>query len=63
MEKYVQDERPAMLHIVDNAISPSVLTALVEHPPGAPWYGFVRVTKELTDGSFCRALKNRVVPC
>lgn len=52
-EKY----RPALAHIVDNAISPSVLKALVNRPPGVPWYGFARVTKELTDEGFCRGLR------
>jgi len=49
--------RPALVHIVDNAISPSVLKALVNEPPGVPWYGFARVTKELTDEGFCRDLR------
>lgn len=53
-EKY----RPALVHIVDNAISPSVLKALVNEPPGVPWYGFARVTEELTDRDFCAALKH-----
>lgn len=48
---------PALIHLVDNALSPSMLKALVEHPPGAPWYGFVRTTPELTDPRFCRSLK------
>jgi hypothetical protein len=52
-EKY----RPALAHIVDNAISPSVLKALANKPPGVPWYGFARVTKELTDEGFCRGLR------
>ena len=26
-------------------------------PAGAPWYGFVRVTRRLADEDFCRALK------
>lgn len=49
--------KPALLHLVDNAISPAMLKALVAHPPGAPWYGFVRVTSDLTDPEFCRALR------
>jgi len=49
--------RPAMVHFVDSAISPALLSELSEHPPGAPWYGFVRVTKRLADEDFCRALK------
>ncbi|OPY00870.1 MAG: Radical SAM superfamily protein [Syntrophorhabdus sp. PtaB.Bin047] len=49
--------RPSLIHIVDNAVSPSVLKGLVNDPPGVPWYGFARVTKELTDRGFCEGLK------
>jgi len=49
--------RPSLIHLVDNAVSPAMLKALIEHPPGAPWYGFVRTTPELTDPAFCRALR------
>jgi len=50
--------KPSMIHITDNAISPSLMKALAESPPGAPWYGFVRVTAQLADPGFCRALKS-----
>jgi radical SAM superfamily enzyme YgiQ (UPF0313 family) len=43
--------------MVDNAISPRFLEELARHPPGAPWYGFVRVSPQLADADFCRALK------
>jgi hypothetical protein len=33
------------------------LKSLAEQPPGAPWYGFTRITNRLTDLDFCRALK------
>ncbi|MBP7527879.1 MAG: radical SAM protein [Syntrophorhabdaceae bacterium] len=56
--RLAQKYRPALVHIVDNAISPSVLKALVNEPPGVPWYGFARVTEELTDKDFCAALKH-----
>jgi hypothetical protein len=49
--------RPSLVHLVDNAVSPAMLRALIEHPPGAPWYGFVRITPELTDPAFCSALR------
>ncbi|MBM4310253.1 MAG: radical SAM protein [Deltaproteobacteria bacterium] len=48
---------PALLHLLDNAISPALLAQLVRTPPGAPWYGFVRVSRELQDPDFCRALR------
>ncbi len=55
--RLAQKERPALVHIVDNAVSPSMLKALVRQPPGAPWYGFARVTEELTDRGFCEDLR------
>lgn len=48
--------KPDLIHLVDNAVSPAMLKALADHPPGAPWYGFARVTRELTDPDFCRGL-------
>ena len=52
-EKY----QPALIHLTDNALSPALLKALVLNPPGAPWYGFTRITPHLADPDFCMALK------
>jgi hypothetical protein len=49
--------KPALIHLLDNALSPALLKALAERPPGAPWYGFARVTSHLTDPQFCMQLK------
>lgn len=49
--------RPVLIHLLDNALSPALLTALAGRPPGAPWYGFARFTAELTDPDFCRRLR------
>ncbi len=48
--------RPALVHLLDNALSPSLLSGLANSPPGAPWYGFARFTPELADPDFCRDL-------
>jgi len=48
---------PSLIHLLDSSIAPSLLKTLAERPPGAPWYGFARVTHHLTDEDFCRALK------
>ncbi len=50
----VRSTKPVLLHVLDNAMSPPLLRALSEHPPGAPWYGFARVTRDLADPDFCR---------
>lgn len=50
--------KPALIHLLDNAISPALLRGLTETPPGAPWYGFVRVDQQLADTDFCRSLRD-----
>ncbi len=47
---------PRLFHFTDNEIAPAWLRALAAEPPGAPWYGFARFSRELTDSGFCRAL-------
>jgi hypothetical protein len=49
--------KPVLIHFLDNAMSPTLLKILSEQPPGAPWYGFARITRELKDPDFCDALK------
>ena len=48
---------PSLIHILDSSISPSLLGALAQKPPGAPWYGFTRITQHLADEDFCLSLK------
>lgn len=48
--------RPALIHLLDNAITPALLKGLTAHPPGAPWYGFVRIGPPLDNVDFCRVL-------
>lgn len=49
--------KPVLLHLLDNSISPALMGALVDNPIGVPWYGFARISKELTDSDYCMALK------
>lgn len=53
----VERHRPALIHLLDNAVNPALLRGLAEEPPGAPWYGFARIDDTLADPDFCRALK------
>lgn len=48
--------QPAMIHLLDNAIAPAMLKKIAADPPGAPWYGFVRISPPLDDPDFCRQL-------
>lgn len=49
--------KPALLHLVDNALSPVLLKAIATHPPGAPWYGFARITRALAEPDYALALQ------
>jgi hypothetical protein len=51
-----QQTSPAMLHFLDNAISPALLKALASRPLQTPWYGFARIHPALADAEYCRAL-------
>jgi hypothetical protein len=49
---------PSLLHLLDNAVSPSTMRALVDKPINVPWYGFARIDTQLADRNFCRRLKD-----
>ena len=53
----VEQTRPSLIHLLDNAVSPALIEALVQQPPGIDWYGFARISRRLADLNFCRALK------
>jgi hypothetical protein len=57
LEDLIQETHPVLVHLLDNAVSPALLRRLGENPLPRPWYGFARVSKELTDPDFCLALK------
>jgi hypothetical protein len=48
---------PSLIHLLDNAINPTLLRAMIDNPPGAPWYGFVRIENDLLDLDYCMQLK------
>ncbi len=56
LQKLARSTRPAMIHLLDNALSPALLKTLAADPPGAPWYGFVRMGPPLDDADVCRRL-------
>jgi hypothetical protein len=56
--KHISEKtNPALIHLLDNAISPALLHSLASYETGVPWYGFARVTPDLADPDFCMALK------
>jgi len=48
---------PALLHFLDNAVSPALMQALAAEPPGLDWYGFARISPLLAEMDFCQALR------
>ena len=57
LKKLVKQTRPVLIHLLDNAVSPALMEALVRQPPEADWYGFARIDHRLTNLDFCKALK------
>jgi hypothetical protein len=53
----IEKTHPVLLHLLDNAVSPALMHALANEPPGVPWYGFARIGRELTDSDYCMQLK------
>jgi hypothetical protein len=53
----VKEMQPKLIHLLDNAISPALMSSLIDSHAGVPWYGFARVGKELADVDFCKTLK------
>lgn len=46
-----------LIHFLDNALSPRLMAHLRANSPGAPWYGFARITPHLADPGFVSDLK------
>ncbi|MFY9399646.1 MAG: radical SAM protein [Desulfomonilia bacterium] len=57
MQALSKDGQPSLIHVCDNAMSPSLLNELAKSGPGAPWYGFARISPQLGDPDFCAALR------
>lgn len=57
LRKLCLDNQAGLIHLLDNALSPALLCALAQNSPGAPWYGFTRLTGHLADEEFCRSLR------
>ena len=53
----VNDTKPSLIHLLDNAISSSTFKAIQRGQLTIPWFGFARFSKELADKEFCYRLK------
>jgi hypothetical protein len=56
LQSLVRQVRPALIHLLDNALSPALLKSLAAAPLKTPWYGFARLVPPLDDPDFCRIL-------
>lgn len=57
LQQLTEHYNPALIHLLDNAVSPALLRGMTEKSPNASWYGFARVDDQLAEPDFCRALK------
>lgn len=57
MEALTAGEPSCLIHICDNAMSPSLLRGMASRGRGSPWYGFARIHPSLADPDFCSALR------
>jgi len=57
LQKLTEKTKPALVHMLDNALSPVLLKAIAASSFNVPWYGFARISSHLTDLDFCLALK------
>ena len=57
LDSLTAENKPALVHLLDSAVSPALLKKLAAGPSGVPWYGFARISSLLTDMDFCMALK------
>ncbi|MEA3468145.1 MAG: radical SAM protein [Thermodesulfobacteriota bacterium] len=49
--------QPRLIHLLDNAVAPSLMKHLIRQPLGSDWYGFARISPELSSQKFCIELR------
>ena len=57
LRRLTDEYQPRLIHLLDNAVVPSLMKRLAEKPVGPEWYGFARVIPELSSQNFCIDLK------
>jgi len=57
LETLCHASTPALIHLLDNALSPALLRRLADRGLPAPWYGFARLAAPLDDLDACMALR------
>lgn len=49
--------KPVLIHMLDNAVAPALMRQMIASPIGVDWYGFARISQELSDPDFCMQLR------
>lgn len=57
LNQLTKSYKPGLIHLLDNAVAPSLMKEMIAAPPGPDWYGFARVSQELTHRNFCKDLR------
>ncbi|MGL1930680.1 MAG: radical SAM protein [Desulfotalea sp.] len=57
LNSLIKSTNPKLIHFLDSAISPRLMKEIAKSPIGVPWYGFTRISNQLTDINFVRSLK------
>jgi len=57
LQNLVKKFKPNLIHLLDNAVAPSLMRHMINSPLGVDWYGFARVSPELSDPVFCKNLR------
>lgn len=57
LDSLIEEYNPRLIHLLDNAIAPSLMKRMIAQPVGVDWYGFARVSPELKDPVFCKELR------
>jgi radical SAM superfamily enzyme YgiQ (UPF0313 family) len=58
LEVLSRERSPALIHLLDSAVSRSLMDQMIDSAPSAPWYGFARIERRLADPDFCAALRS-----
>lgn len=53
----VAKHSPSLIHFLDNALSIKTMKTITATPPGPDWYGFARVSEQLSHPDFCKRLR------
>lgn len=56
LNRLAEIHKPALFHLVDNAVSPALMARLSKSGFSTPWYAFTRVTPQLANPEFCHNL-------